>query len=358
MANDVQWAKDDNELKKKIKESFVNATGNRNIRLPQNIWLEEIENGIKMSLSMASVGKGKDKFLNMQDNAAAFEGWAAVIYAHYLTPINRKDSGKRKIILGLQEKSEDVHNIDENQGHYNRFLYRAMKFTEEYSEWIELDSNLLTIVEYFKEWFEKENFINNEPSKYRILNSPELPENPSTESKVELFFTNQTNVNIRKKLLDTANIQTEKLYRQLPVGLFKGKDNRSVIKSNSVFTGGKSAIDLWTIDDECIALFELKTNNKMMGIITELFFYSEYVNDIFIRQNNIHCAESEDKESGYYNLTTDETAKKKIKAFFLTNGLHPLITKEVIELLNINNKDVIKYADINYNLCESLKVIL
>lgn len=353
-----QGVKDDGKLKKKIKESFVNATQNRNIRLPQNIWLEEIEDGIKMSLSLAAIGKDQDKLLNMQDNAAAFEGWAAAIYAHYLAPINSKDSVKRKIILGLQEKIEDVQNIDEKQGHYNRFLYRAMKFTEEYSEWIKLDSSLQDTVDYFKKWFEKEDLINNEPSKNRTSNPSESSGNPSTESKVELFFTNQTSVNIRKKLLDNANMQTEKLYRQLPVGLFKGKDNRSVIRSNSFFTGGKSAIDLWAIDDEYIALFELKTNNKMIGIITELFFYSEYVNDVFIRRNNIHCAKSEDKDSDYYNLTTDETAKKKIKAFFLTNELHPLITKEVIELLNVNNNDVIKYADIKYDLCESLKVLL
>lgn len=307
-----------------------------------------------MSLSLAAIGKDQHKLLNMQDNAAAFEGWAAAIYAHYLVSINGKDSVKRKIILGLQEKLDDVQNADENQGHYNRFLYRAMKFSEEYSEWIELDSNLQDTVEYFKKWYEKENLINNEPSKKRILNPPESPENPSTESKVELFFTNETNLNIRKKLLYTANMQTEKLYRQLPVGLFE----RVVNKRNSVFTGGKSAIDLWAIDDEYIALFELKTNNKMIGIITELFFYSEYVNDVFIRRNNIHCAKSEDKDSDYYNLTTDETAKKKIKAFFLTNELHPLITKEVIELLNVNNNDVIKYADIKYDLCESLKVLL
>lgn len=143
-------------------------------------------------------------------------------------------------------------------------------------------------------------------------------------------------------------MNTDKLYRQLSVGLFE----ESVKKENAFFTGGNSAIDLWAIDDEYIAIFELKTNRKMIGIITELFFYSQFVNDIFVKCKNIQPADLDDKESGYYYLASEETSKKKIKAYFLTNGLHPLITNEVIEVLNngINGKDnVISYDSIEYN---------
>ncbi len=332
--NCEKWAIDDDILKKKIKDSFRIAIENSNVKLPQNIWLEEIDNGIKMSLSPEAIGRSQDKILNMQDNAAAFEGWAAAIYTHYLGPMNSKDSIKRKIILGSQEKLYDTQSTDENQGHLNRFLFRAMKFSEEYSDWIELDSNLQVIVGNFKKWYEKENLINNEPSKNRNQKAVIL-NNPTTESEVEQSFVGDGS--LMQKLLSRANMKSEQIFRQLPVGLFKGE----VVKKNSVFTGGKSAIDMWAVDDEYIALFELKTNNKMIGIITELFFYSQYVNDVFIRQNNIQCTKLEDK---------------KIKAFFLTNGLHPLITKKVIEVLNNSNKnkDVITYADIQYDLCMKL----
>lgn len=55
--------------------------------------------------------------------------------------------------------------------------------------------------------------------------------------------------------------------RQLPVSLF------DATKSNTtgVFTGGKSAIDFWAVDGDTINVYELKSDNPMVGIITEIF---------------------------------------------------------------------------------------
>lgn len=66
------------------------------------------------------------------------------------------------------------------------------------------------------------------------------------------------------------------VYRQLPAGLFE----ESVARDNAVFTGGKSAIDLWSVNGNTINIIELKTNNPMIGIVTEIFFYSNYVYDL------------------------------------------------------------------------------
>ncbi|HPU62556.1 MAG TPA: hypothetical protein PK304_00210 [Mobilitalea sp.] len=345
--NKTLWAKDDIDSRNRILNVLKSVNYRRSIKLPQNIWFDETDKGVKMSLSNAAIGLGNDNNLNMQENAAAFEGWAVSIYTHYLAPLNSKDLRKRKIILGLQEKTDIMQNVTGKNGHFNRFLYRAMRFSEEYGEWIELEPDLEEAVNLFRKNFRKEEFINNKPDLSKRKLKSKLTDNPTKEDEVENTFVERED--LRRKLLDRANMKTDKLYRQLPVGLFKGEVN----KNNSIFTGGKSAIDLWAIDDEYIALFELKTNNIMIGIITELFFYSEFVYDIFINRENINKADLKDKETGYYELAPDETKNKKIKAYFLTNGIHPLITKEVIGVLNSGKKGkegLIRYDIIDYDL--------
>ena len=56
--------------------------------------------------------------------------------------------------------------------------------------------------------------------------------------------------------------------RQLPVGLFEG----TKAKAHMVFTGGTSAADFWAVDGDTIKVYELKSKNPMVGIITEIFF--------------------------------------------------------------------------------------
>lgn len=348
-------AKNDIDLRCKIRKALKSGTGHSHIRLPRDIWFEETDNGIRMSLSLAAIGKdtNKDKQKNMQKDSAAFEAWALVIHTYYLAPLNSIDS-KKKIILGLQGNPDEMLNSNENKGHYNRFLYRAMRFTEEY-KWMELDSELQKAVKIFRDDFNKRILINNEPDKITERQNPkETTNNQISESMVERQLIE--NEDLKKKLLCRAKINSDKLYRQLPVGLFREK----VTNKNAFFTTNRSAIDLWSVDNENIAIFELKTDNNKIGIITELFFYSEFVYDIFIDRANMQNRDTDNTERGYNEIASDESLNKNLKAFFLANKFHPLLTDKVIDVMNSGKKCIegkITYGKIEYKIIDNEVVL-
>jgi len=328
-----------NETRKKIIEKLPGKA-----TLPKNIKFCETLDGLEMTLSMPAIGKSKQPSsnLNMQTDSAAFEGWAVVVYTHYVKPFYY---GEKIIILKTEENLKFEKEIDftTGNGHYHRFLYRAMRFAEQYPNWFVLDKNLKEVIKEFKNSFDSIEFVNNYPSKETGKND-ELSIGLTTESGVEKYLVENSIEG--KALLKKAGLKTERLFRQLPVGLFREKKKAG----NSLFTRGKSAIDLWSTDENKIAIFELKTDNKMIGIITELFFYTNYVNDVFIEKNNIipeKTTQEIEKNRGY-PLLTEKCENKKIESYFLSNAMHPLITETEIELLNNNINNGFKYGNLCY----------
>ncbi len=325
-------------------------------KLPSGIKFNETDDGLEMILTMTAIGKATErkKNLNMQNDAAAFEGWAVIIYSHYVKSLKE---GNKKIILKVENELKSKEDVDfsRTQGHYHRFLYRAMRFSEQYQEWFCLDANLKGIIDIFRRYFEKESFVNNYPSAKKSNSIDQFNGSVTTESDVERYFV--CNDTEKKRLLKKSGLTTENLFRQLPVGLFKGKKEAK----NSLFTGGKSAIDLWAIDEEQIAIFEIKTRNKMVGIISELFFYSNYVNDVFVKDNRITFYKGYNLDTDIdirgYNLLNQNNKNRLIAAYFLTDALHPLINKQVIDLLNESKEKKIKYGSISYNFTLKAEIV-
>jgi len=330
------------EVKKMFRESGIMGA-----RLPENVDFLELEKTgeIELVLKQRSIGlpEGEKGPFNMQEDGAAFEAWALFIKAY----------GGRRVKLSV-EKSEDItQNNDEIEkpGHYNRFLYRALKFSEQYGEWFSLSNDLANRVDdYRNKLFGDVMYRNN----YPIC---EATDGNTTENIVESLFANKYKKELQQIVKNAADldINSDKVFRQLPVGLFKNE--KSTI--NMEFTKGHSALDLWAIADQDILLFELKTENKMVGIITELMFYSNYVNDVFIEKKNnikpytIHeIQKREGKETinrGYDKLVNPNDSFKKIHAFMLTDGTHVLITDKVINEMNKKkNAFRITYGNLKY----------
>ncbi len=225
---------------------------------------------------------------NMQEDEAAFEAWALLIHVHCGYDIQLSVD---------QQAFEENPKETKDLGHYNRFLYRAMKFNEKYKEWFNLsDSLAISVKEFKKELFNGETeYFNNYPKK-------EASTGDKLENIVESIFANNDR-NLLKELVyshTNLSIDSEKIFRQLPVGLFKNE-----VKTNTrFFTGGSSAIDLWTIVDDTIAIFELKSNNTKVGIITELMFYADYMYDMYIDRDNRFIPILAKKATRGYNITT------------------------------------------------------
>lgn len=294
---------DRTDVLKRIKATF-NLEGNKsnNVRLPGDIEFTITGNDVEIHISSNSVEK------NMQDDAAAFEGWALVL----------KRWGKfDKVIL-----SWDLNNLNDD-GHYQRFLFRVTNFSKDFNSWFEIKSNC---IQYLTVLIinESDTYYLNSPSNNRDKNVPQ-----GAESILEDKFS-------KGDWADALKLRTNADYlnRQLPVGVFK----KSVSKLTSIFPRLKSAIDIWGISkNNELLLFELKADaNNKVGIITELYFYCCIMR--YVQRGRFKHEKS--------NPDLDKIAKSKgIIAYFLAPKLHLLVDKELVGLLNekLSPEIVIQY---------------
>lgn len=307
-------------IEKELKESYKKehpSSSSEHIQLPSQIKFIEKEGKIEMLLMEEAFGKG-EKNENMQEHSAAFEGWA-VILKRYLG----KDI---KLDIAFSLNLEELNGEFEGNGHYKRFLYRVLRFEEQYSKWFSLSENLNTFLFSeggFCEWLKKngKDFTNNVPLKEKAV-----PSNDKiSENWVEGTLAGQES--ILQDLIKKENSERNEIFCQHPVGLF----SHEVTAKNEVFARGNAAVDLWTWDGDKFYAFELKYKNKMVGIITELFFYANYLYDLLIKKN-FKLNEKRTKKRGYCNLLGNEF--KEICAYMLVDEMHPLIDEKVLEILN------------------------
>lgn len=297
---------------------------NRPIVLPKYISFRIQENTKKLLLNIEEQEGicGAKKVIenatckNMQTDNAAFEGWAICLKA-WLPDIIETVELKWDIPHGIK-------NNDNKWCHYRRFLYRVLRFSEQYS-WFSVSNNNIDEVEGFKR--ELHNLQNNNFSR---IPEPRGDFDILSETSVEYLLSSNLSDNMIKEYdLDFID-------RQFPVGIKKDK--------KKFFTSGLSAIDLWGARRETLTIIELKyipegakSKNIKVGIISELFMYSCIMRDIitgFIVRPDYTPNKNEDT---FYDNIKNYT---QIKANMLANEYHPLIdNKEVINILNDYPRD-------------------
>ena len=134
-----------NEATQKLKKAFGSS-----MRLPGNVQfiLENNERDCRIKLDPQKI-----QTENMQINANAFEAWAVALH------VALNESGM--IILDVDGEFEPMEYMQ--NGHWGRFLYRALRFSEQY-EWFTFD-----------EAYEKLEFDSNKTALWelnqRLLNS-------------------------------------------------------------------------------------------------------------------------------------------------------------------------------------------
>lgn len=293
-------------------------------KLPVGIVFKQgdTEGTVKMQLSCKAVSEE-----NMQTNSVAFEAWALLIRVH----------------CGLRVQLE-IEQLPIGQrschGHYARFLYRVMKFETQYGDWFSVVKELKSHVDAFRTWLTAHRFCNNVPTK-------QAENNDNLENMAECAFAETSR---GRQLLSQISLCADipalngPICRQLPVGLFQG----GKAQGTSVFTGKKSAIDLWSVagdNRDSIVIYELKTNNRKVGILTELMFYANYMYDMYVARNQFQPLMSGPDFRGYSILFNGKFAN--VHAAMLTDGLHPLITGDVVKLMN-QGCPQIYYHDLRY----------
>lgn len=278
-----------------------------------------------MALSHRAMGAAPEKNLNMQCDEAAFEAWALLIHVH---------CGVRVELTWKKEPE-----IKAYRGHYGRFLYRAMKFSQQYPDWFSLSPALKGRVEDFRTYLRTHRFCNNIPTGPASTNE-------NLENQVETLFAGEC-APVLRAIAERSGISlTDSPYRQLPVGLFEEKKS----EETRVFTGRKSAIDLWATSGDSIVIFELKAKNPKAGILSELMFYANYMADMYINDNTFDPVEPKVFYRGYEQLFP--LRFRRVQAAMLTDRLHPLITSAVLEEMNRGASNI-QYYDLHYTLDEN-----
>lgn len=302
----------------------------------------------KLVMTLTQDAAGFSNPINMQDTRACFEAWCLIIKA-------KTSNDDLKIELDVKFE------LDENgitvvsytggkpaNGHLGRFLYRILKFSEQYNDWFELSLTLEVLKDNFKKYLNNPSgFVTSAPSgapKKYIANC-------NLESYVEYLFCDS--ISAQKDILKLPSGTT--IDRQLPVSLFEGTKS----KTSGVFTATKSAIDFWAVAGDIINVYELKSDNPMVGIITEIFFYSNYVHDVFISKSLDHGKGHVTLESGTDRSYNKIIAVKKVKGIMLSNsnrkGWHSSLGKptrnEIEKIMNANGMfGAIQYEFLEYQL--------
>ena len=305
------------------------------------------DNPPKLVMTLTQEAGGfSEKPINMQDNSACFEAWCLIIKAQTSNPGLKIELDVDGITVASYPSGKPVN------GHLGRFLYRILKFSEQYKQWFELSPALEEIKKNFKNYLDTNKFETNAP-----LNEAETDLDKLLNKGLERY--------VEQLLVDTGSYKTKILKlssasaivgRQLPVGLFVG----TRAKEHVVFTGGTSAADFWAVDGDTVKVYELKSKNPMVGIITEIFFYSNYVCDVFIEKGN---KMNPNKPKKYYR-NYDKIKGKKVQGIMLSNsdGWHASLKdvasrNQIIDIMNDNSiEKKIQYAWIEYNFKMSITV--
>ena len=296
-----------NEVLERIKKEFLISNEKKTIKIPSNIIYEIIDNSVMITLTSQSICS------NMQVDGGCFEGWSLVL---------KRWGNFDKVILNWDEVG-DIEN-----GHFQRFLFRVQNFTRDFNPWFSVSSNCQKQLIHSK-INEVEEFIINEPGKRtnKVSNNP--------EAQLEDYFVNKDSKKSLKKGTNADFIE-----RQLPVGVFKN----SISKKNSIFTGGKSAIDIWGISlKNELLIFELKAEgNNKIGIISELYCYVSIMHNV------------RKKRFKYLNVDSNSNLKSIINSssiigYFLVPKLHPLIDDKLIEILNQGTDKEINFNYIKFD---------
>ena len=232
-----------------------------------------------------------------------------------------------------------------------------MKFREQYKDWFKLSEKLENLKDKFKTYLDSHTFVTSAPDKEANDNLDDLKNN--LESYIEYVFWDSYRAQRDILKLDRGAI----VGRQLPVSLFEG----TKLNTNGVFTWGKSAVDFWALDGDTINVYELKVNNPMVGIITEIFFYSNYIHDVFIAGYLNHTKGMVSHKTDVQLRNYDKITGKKVQGIMISNrrdddkgwhtSLDELTRRKITDIMNTNDTaGIIQYTFLKYNFKMSITV--
>lgn len=276
----------------------------RSIRLPTSCRFSGSGKKVVLTLSSRAVTR------NMQDDEAAFEAWLLALKA-----------------WGCIDEAELAWEppADRNDGHYQRFLYRVVKFAGLF-DWFRVDEQNRSLLD--------DSRVRNPGSHRFLVNTAQNPQNEPSKNSPESLL--EQHLVESGWLARTFGLRLDRVGRQFPVGLFEGKVSGN--GGSRVFTGGKSAIDLLGVDDQRnrLWIFELKAGgNQPMGIVSELLFYVHFMLDLLCGRFEFDNEEAPRIKGRLHHQDLKSSGITELIGCFLAPGFHPLLEHDrVVALLN------------------------
>ena len=300
---------------------ICNLSKLKKVHVPRDIKFKENEDKDTLFLTMTYNGITD----NMQAKRAAFEAWSLL----------GKARGYKKVNLDI---ADDVKNIEEEKlGHYNRFLYRVLNFNNLF-DWFSVSSSLEKDVKnFYNTYFTGIKLVYNVPTPSKSKESEGKANNSKiSEHDMENYFVSHV-----EKANEYSGLNAKEYFSQLPVGLFKGEKR----DNTRIFTGKKSAIDFWCITDDVLNIVELKIGeNKSLGVLSEIFFYTCLMRDLHI-DTTINSEPSNNTEIRGFNKIMN-TNLKAINGTILLEIEHSLLKEAYNELKKASQKDSrIRFSD-------------
>lgn len=300
------------EIERLLRQGYLNLTGNKsNIKWPSSMNLLREDGMVTLKVPNESLGK------NMQSDANAFEGWILAL---------------RSLVWPDAKFTVDFEPLESNNPHYQRFLFRLAVFDELFGQgsdhpWFVLPDKIrdkLVGQSRYHQNLSSGELVCNTGRNGRGREEQSLTNSPEklSEDALELRLSRKGSYSeCLKKAFDTEDV-----YRQFPVGIFKEK----VSSKNAIFPAKKACVDLVADGkDGSFWLFELKkSRNRPLGILSELLFYTALVRDMIDGK----IVTSEPKDTDCYDPRNLKD-KKSIHSCFLAPSFHPLLDA-VLPLLN------------------------
>lgn len=292
-------SKPNKDIEACLRDAYLKGK-HRNIRFPdpKHFRLSVSGKTARLSLTADAVVR------NMQDDAAAFEGWLLALKAWRCIE-------NAKLHWDAPEKGND--------GHYQRFLYRVTQF-EKLFGWFEVVPECRVLLGDSR--VKGSLFVNTAAGTPK-----DNPDEKSKETMLEKYLADSGWLSI------TFALDKDKVGRQFPVGLFEN----TVSQETKIFTGGKSAIDLVGVEHKAkrVWVFELKAegSHPSIGIVSELFFYVAFMRDAIM---GIFKFKDSERRVGGRLHHRDLEVIEEIRGCLLAPKFHPLLDDNlVVDLLNM-----------------------
>jgi hypothetical protein len=341
--------------RKDILKRFKDISDNKHLLLPRDMDFFRANNVQLIKMNRKPEKIREPSKIDLQTDGEAFEGWAIAI---------KRWLGDEEGDLEVRLCWEPLAKKKERNSHYQRFLYRVIRFSEMF-DWFKVAQNCVDHVQQASRVLNLDGtpkslgqpLLVQVPGSIKDVSPPKAQNTRElSEKQIEVKFENEPHL-----ILDKIGWEG-KLKRQVPIGVFNG-----VIKSNSndnddtrVFPGVGARIDLVCFGTrDRLALFELKKSHNhgkpvtpKIGALSEVLFYSHVIRDL-----NSDIAVFKYEEGAKWKFLDALTSAKSVYGSMLAYGIHPLLNDgEVFTLLNSSfGKTAKQFGFIQYHenfVCE------